>query len=472
MVMKKRLLYVVGVGGPPFEYVLPRLGRHADVHALVFVTLGKQQADELRRECAGVRFYEPHRKHGENQGNCNASDDIVNEARRIGASGIITFSEFAVIAVAEACSRLGLPGPGPNARYARDKWLMRNRWSDAGLPSPRFMKVASRKELETAASILGRPFLLKPAGRGGGIGQQVIRADTSLPQAWESLDTALGQATERGLADYCTDFDTEHCVAEEIIESTTESWYDESGYGDFLSVEGIVSQGVYHPLCITARPPSIPPFTETGALSPCTLAEHLQRKIEDCARRAVTALGLETCGTHTEMKLMANNELRLLETAARFPGSMAVALAETVFGIDLVGLLAAELLGEQQSYPDDMLVKGNGAAAALYLFAADARGNPWASLPPFCWENLDWAALMSAGTRAEVIPSQMIPHGSPMPAYYPGRGALGYAGSVYLTSTDPVTLLTDSNRVMNGLESAVRAEASRAVAESSPGNAS
>ena len=176
----------------------------------------------------------------------------------------------------------------------------------------------------------------------------------------------------------------------------------------------------------------------------------------------MAALGLDTCGTHTEMKLMANNELCLLETAARFPGSMAVTLAETVFGMDMVSLLAAELLGEQQPYPDAMLVTGKGAAGVLYLIAANTAGKPWASLPPLYWENLDWASLVSSETRVEVIRSQTIPNGSPMPAYSPGRGALGYAGAVYLTSRDPVTLLADSDRIMNGLESAACAAASRA----------
>jgi biotin carboxylase len=466
MVTRKKILYVIGASGPPFEYVLPKLARYADVYALVFATLRKEHEDEFRRRCKEVTFRRPHREQTDRDSNCSASDDIVSEARRIGASGIITFSEFAVIPVAEACSRLGLPGPGANVRYARDKWLMRSRWAEAGLPQPRFARVASLDDLAAAAGTLRRPFLLKTTGRGGGIGQYVVDTDTSLPEAWKSLDAVLDGASERGFADYCTSFDTSHYVAEEIIESTTESWYDEPGYEDFVSVEGIVSGGEYHPLCITARPPSIPPFTETGALSPCTLPEHLQRKIEDCARRAVTALGLDTCATHTEMKLMPGNELCLLETAARFIGSMGSALAEIVFGIDMISLLAGELLGERQSYPDAMLVSGNGAAGVIFLFAADARGKPWASLPPFHWRAIDWASLVSGQTRVHVMPSLMAPDGNPMPAYYPGKGSLGYAGSIYLTSRDPATLLSDRNRLVNGLESAARAAASRVASES------
>lgn len=457
MARKKKLLFVVGAGGPPFEYALPRLARHAEVYALTLIPLSKQQKDLLLRWCEEVSLGKPAKDGG------NAADQIANEARRIGANGVINFSEFAVVAVAEACSRLGLPSPGPNARYARDKWLMRKRWSEIGLRGPRFMKVTGLEDLKAAANTLQPPFLLKPAGRGGGIGQQIIGPGTSLRGAWESLHTALGQAAGNGIVEYCADFDTTHCVAEEIIESTTESWYDNQGYGDFLSVEGIVAEGVYHPVCINARLPSIPPFAEAGAVSPCVLPEHMQRKIEECARQAVDSLGLQTCGTHTEMKLMADNELCPIETAARLGGSMAVALVETVFGVDLIGMLAAEVLGDPQSYPERMLVAGNGAAASVFLFAADARGRPWVSPPPLWWETLDWSGLVSARTRVEVVRSQMIPNGSPVHAYRPGKGALSYFGAAYVTSPDPVTLLADANRLINGLESAARDEAAKAL---------
>lgn len=452
---RKRLLFVVGAGGPPLEYALPRFDKHAAVYALTFIPPTDRQAGVLREWCREVSVCEL------SPGEQGATDAIEREARRIKANGIIGLSEFTVVAVAQACLRLGLPGPGPNARYARDKWLMRTRWAEAGLVVPKFRKVAGLDDLETAARELRKPFLLKPSGRGGGIGQQIITDDTSLPAAWANLSTAVAQAASSGIVEYSDDFDTTHCVAEEIIESTIESWYDRPGYGDFLSVEGIVSGGVYHPLCINARLPAIPPFAETGAISPCVLLEPMQRKIEDCARRAVTALGLETCATHTEMKLMAENQLCVIETAARVGGSMAVALSEAVFGVDLVGLQAAEALGEPQDYPERMLVTGDGAASSIFLFAADIQGNPWSAQPRLWWETLDWSGLVSPGTQVEVVWSQMIPNGNPMPAYHPGKGALSYAGAVFARSSDPVTMLADANRLINGLEAAACEEDER-----------
>lgn len=138
----RKLIWLVGAGGPPFEYALPRLAGHADVYALVATGISARQDDVLRQWCADVTLLE---LAGRPE---NIVRDITRYARRISADGIITLSEFGVMAVAEACLELGLPGPGPNAALARDKWLMRQRWSEAGLPVPRFTKVTNLADLE------------------------------------------------------------------------------------------------------------------------------------------------------------------------------------------------------------------------------------------------------------------------------------------------------------------------------------
>jgi biotin carboxylase len=383
---------------------------------------------------------------------------IIEAARRYEADGIVTFSELAVIAVADACLALGLPGPGPNARLARDKWQMRKRWAETGVPVPGFMRVESVEDLEEARRTLTLPILLKPSGRGGGIGQQVIDATTDLEQALRNVDVELEQAAKRGIVEYSSaGKDFAHCVAEEIINATTESWYDDPRYGDYLSVEGIVARGVYHPINIMARMPTLPSFAETVAMSPCVLPEDLQRKIEQVATDAVNALGLETCATHTEIKLMAGNRTCLLETSARPGGGTATVKTEAVFGVDMISLQTSEALGMPQTYPERMLVEGKGAAATVYIIGADSTGKPWASPVPFQWKRLDWSTLVSPGSQVEIIRTAMPPDGTVIHPYHPGSGALNNAGTVLLHSPDPQTLLTDSYRLMDEMEAALLA---------------
>jgi biotin carboxylase len=454
----KKLLWVIGAGGAPFEYALPRLAALADVYAFAATGINAEQEALLGQWCSDViRFdkVEPRE---------DITTALIEAGRRYGVHGIITFSELAVIAVAEACLALGLPGPGPNARLARDKWLMRKRWAETGVPVPRFMRVENVGDLEEARRTLTLPILLKPSGRGGGIGQQVIDATTPLEQALHSVEVELEQAARRGVVEYSSaGKDFAHCVAEEIIDATTQSWYDDPRYGDYLSVEGIVARGVYHPISITARLPTLPSFAETIATSPCVLREDLQRKIERVAADAVNALGLQTCATHTELKLMSGNRMCLLETSARTGGGTATTICEAVFGIDMISLQTGEALGIAQTYPERMLVEGKGGAAAVYLFAADSKGTPWASPLPLHWKRLDWSTLISPESHVEVIRTAMPPDGTVITPYHAGGGALNYAGSVLLHSPDPQTLLADSYQLMDNLEAAVVAARDSAV---------
>lgn len=443
--MRKTLLFVVGVGGPPLEHLLPRLRKCADVHALVIGPSSDLTRRLLTNECRSVRFAEAE--------NGDVVDEVVDTCQRIGADGVVTFSEFTVSTVAQACVRLGMPGAGPNVRYSRDKYLMRSRWAEAGVNVPRFRRVRDERELAAARDELKLPFLLKPSGRGGAIGQRVITADTDLGTAWRSVRKALSQAAGSGIVEHSRSLDVDHCVAEEIIESTIESWYDEPSYADFLSVEGVVARGVYHPISITSRFRTVPPFIETGAQTPSVLPEHLQRKIEECAREAVDALRLETCGTHTEIKLMPNNELCLLESSARFGGIMVVGQVEHVFGIDMVTLLAKELLGEPQEYPERMLVGGDRSAASIFIIAADSHGNPWRTLPKFAWSSYDWHRLVSPRTTVEVVPSLSRPSGERMLPYHPVSGAMSSGVEAFLVGSDVTTLREDAYRIMDNLES-------------------
>lgn len=67
-------------------------------------------------------------------------------------------------------------------------------------------------------------------------------------------------------------------MASKIVSDTTQSWYDTPGYGDYVSVEGLVADGMYYPVCVTGRLPTIPGFTDLGTQSPSVLPESLQRK--------------------------------------------------------------------------------------------------------------------------------------------------------------------------------------------------
>ncbi|MEU7577104.1 GNAT family N-acetyltransferase [Streptomyces sp. NPDC041068] len=445
----KRLLFVAGRSGPSLDYALPLLAATASVHAVILSPVDAFAHGQLDRYCVDVT------DRGDDPDPVAA---LTEHAELIGAHGLLTFSEYAVRPVAEACLRLGLPGPGVNAVRARDKWLMRLRWQRAGVPVPRFRRVGSLGDLQRAKDRLAAPFLLKRADGAGSIGHVVVDGDTDIAAVWHRSLEVDRAACRDGFGDYAQGEHAPSFVAEELIASTTASWYDAEGegtrgYGDYVSVEGMVAGGVYHPVCVTGRLPTVAPFTELSNQAPCVLPERLQRVVEEHARRAVDALGLDTCATHTELKLMAGERVSLLETAARVGGAMVTREVAEVFGVDLITLQAREALGEPQKYPERMLVTAHGrAAASLALIATDSRGTPWRTLPRFDWRTFGWSSLVSPGTTVEVAEGSTVPDGAAMPRYDAASAALSIGGIAYVTAKDAATLKDDTYRILDGLE--------------------
>src|ERR671933_1819332 len=207
------------------------------------------------------------------------------------------------------------------------------------------------------------------------------------------------------------------------------------------------------------RLPSIPPYVELGFPAPVTLDEDRQRRIEELARAAVDALELEDCATHLEIKLQRDRGLCLLENAARLGGAMVPRVVHEAFGVDLIDLLLTALLGGEPELPQRMLTSGGAqqAVASLMLLATDSAGNPWSSLPPFRPDRVDWRRLTSPGTEAEIVTGMTLPSGSPMPSFSPTAGTRNYAGTLFLRAPDPATLQADCFRIVDGLETELRA---------------
>jgi biotin carboxylase len=427
--------------------LLPRLVSHAIVDVLVACEPLPWQRMLLERLCRRVEDADPH---------VPLSAEIVRTATRFSSDGVLTFSEFCVVPTAEACLLLGLPGPGEGAAQSRNKLLMRQAWERAGVPNPAFLPVDSADELAAARRALGGPVIVKSALGAGSIGQAILAVGSDATSAWHAIEAAELYARSRGLYEKGL-FHGPRFIVEEIIQSTSEGWYEAPGYGDYLSVEGLVVGGVYHPICLTARLPTVPVFVELSNQAPCTLPEHLQHRIAEVCRRAVDALGLDTCATHTEVKLMLDGSVRMLESAARVGGAAVTRELVEVFGVDLLTLQLTAALGERPALPDRLQTGADarGAAASLSVIAADSTGRPWSALPPFVPDLVDWSELVSPGTTVELVKGVSQEPGSPLPRYHPNTGVLAHAGLLFLCAPDPLTLRADSVRVLDGLEEAM-----------------
>lgn len=441
-----KVLLVHAKGGPPLGHVLTRTAARAEVHLLALSALPPAVAGSARRLCASVVTPADVRRR-------DLVSLIVSRAGAVGADAVLTFSEYAVVAVAEACEALGLAGAGGACALARDKRLMRRVWREHGLPQPEFRAVATEADLREAAADLPGPLLLKAAWSAGSTAHQIIRSPHEVSGAWRRSREVMAESAELGYAElHVAEVDADF-VVERIVTGTAADWFDEPGWGDYVSVEGVVADGVFHPVCLSGRMPTVEPFTERAGITPAPLSRDAQDRVVALARRAVDALGLRDCGTHTEIKLGADGRMWLIETAARFGGAMTVPQIEEVFGLDLVGMLVDQLLGRPVGWPEQVLgpARARGAAGSLVVLAVDGRGEAWRERKVWDFPVVEADVPLSGGSELSVVAESSLPDGSVVPVYDPAAGANTMAALCLLSAADPKTVLRDFEALVDAL---------------------
>ncbi|MFJ3231211.1 acetyl-CoA carboxylase biotin carboxylase subunit family protein [Streptomyces sp. NPDC086787] len=441
-----KVLYVHAKGGPPVGHALTRVAARSAVHLLALSELPPGVADGAAGLCASA-VTAP-----EADGR-DLVELITSRAREVGADAVLTFSEYAVVAVAEACRKLGLKGAGAAADLARDKRLMRATWDRHGIPQPRFRAVTSLSELEQATTELSCPLLLKAAWSAGSTAHQIIDKPEDAPHAWRRSREVMAESAQLGFAELHVSGASEDFIVEEIVTGCAEEWFDGPGWGDYVSVEGVVVDGVFRPVCLSGRMPTVAPFTERAGITPAALGNGAQRGIVELARRAVDALGLENCGTHTEIKLGADGRMWVIETAARFGGAMTVPQIEEVFGLDLVGMFTDQLLGGSPSWPKRALTPADatGAAGSLVVLAVNGDGTPWSRRHRWDSSVVVRTAPVGTGSTLSVVRESSLPDGSPVPVYDPAAGANTMAGLCLLSADRPQSVVRDFTALVDAL---------------------
>lgn len=456
---KKKILYVYAPAGPPLDYCFPKIAQRGDVYTCIVSRPSDFNLEILRRHSVEVFDFSE-------LGPAKALQEVWQVANKVQADAIFTFSEFLLKSVSEMALKMGLRGVGPNIEFGRNKVAMRERWKTAGVPQPEFRAISSIEEIGRVAE-LRFPVLIKLAYGAGSIGQQIVQHIADVGPAVELLLAATEAARKAGKHEFSEHGRFPQLIAEEIIPSTTASWYDVDGYGDYLSVEGLVRDGVYHPLAMTGRLRTIAPFTELGNVAPCVLDDGKKAKIVELMRVAVNALEFQNCATHTEIKLMANGEVSFLETAARMGGVAIAKELDTVFGIDYVDLFLSVILGENARIPSFEESKPRCAAASVAVIGCDSTGEPWRGPRLFTPRSVNWGELVNGLADIQIQTAQSVPDGTEVQPYDTSGGLLNYASQAFLVSQEPESLKSAAYLLIDGLEARLpksRAAASYSIA--------
>src|SRR6185295_1492601 len=222
-------------------------------------------------------------------------------------TGVVCWGDRDVEGTAHIAAALGLPGHTPAAAAgARNKAVFRESLARAApeiTVRSRAIQRADREALASAASHVGFPAVLKPAGASSSKG--IFRVDdiAALRQAVDQLT-----AYTRPEMDPIFRFYPGLALLEEFIE------------GSEHSVDGLLSDGELIAATVTDKWVEPRHSLEYMQVHPSALAQQTQDAALAAARSAASAIGLGTGAFHLEFRVAPNQSLRVLELNARTGG--------------------------------------------------------------------------------------------------------------------------------------------------------
>jgi biotin carboxylase len=221
---------------------------------------------------------------------------------------VVGVDEASVITAAHVAEGLQTQWRNPVAsvQATRDKRVLRQRLTDAGLPQPRFVATdvdANEAAVGAALAVVGLPCVVKPVDLAASRG--VIRANTNADV------TAAVRRVGDLLRTICTDGSTPPLLIERYVD------------GAEVAVEALVRDGVLDVIALFDKPDPLtgPFFEETLYVTPSRLAQPSQLAVIGAVRAAVSALGLRNGPVHAEVRI-AGDAAVVVEVAARSIGGL------------------------------------------------------------------------------------------------------------------------------------------------------
>ncbi|MGH3831407.1 MAG: ATP-grasp domain-containing protein, partial [Pseudonocardiaceae bacterium] len=237
------------------------------------------------------------------------------------ADAVLTLSEPHLRAVTEAATRLGVPGEDPAAAaLLRDKYQVRQRLAQAGVPQPRFGHASSVAQALAVANEIGYPVVAKPVDGSGSI----------------NVGIAAGPAELAEMARTIVEYESYG----RSVTSRRTILVEEYVPGPVVSCEVLTTDGRHELYGCTNRILSEPPWAvELGGCFPAELAE--QAAVFEVCKAALRAVELRRSISHTEIVLGPRGPL-IIEINGRLVGGyipemMSLVLDRSIY-LDLIEL--------------------------------------------------------------------------------------------------------------------------------------
>ena len=263
-------------------------------------------------------------------------------------AAVVGVDDVTAAAAAAIAERLGLRASAPAAvAAARDKFQMRQCLAAAGLPVPRFRRIALGENPVLAARGVAFPCVLKPLSLSASRG--VIRANTT-----EQFVVAFRRIAALLVRDdvAVTGDAARYLLAEEYVP------------GLEVALEGLLIGGTLHVLALFDKPDPLegPFFEETIYVTPSRLPDVVQEAIRTTTARACAGLGLTEGPVHAELRVNDDGPW-VLEVAARSIGGLCSRTLRFGTGMTLEEIILRHALG----WPIATLERERPAAGVMMI---------------------------------------------------------------------------------------------------------
>jgi biotin carboxylase len=249
---------------------------------------------------------------------------------------------------AAIAERLGLrTNPMAAVAAARNKHEMRQCLAAAGVPEPRFRRIALDEDPFQAARGVAFPCVLKPLALSASRG--VIRAN-NVDQFMAAI-RRIAALLRRSDVEVSGDA-ARYLLAEQYIP------------GLEVALEGLLMGGTLHTLAIFDKPDPLegPFFEETIYVTPSRLPAGIQARITSVSAAACAALGLSEGPVHAELR-MNDDGPWVIEVAARSIGGLCSRTLRFGTGMSLEELILRHALG----WPIDSLDRERRPAGVMMI---------------------------------------------------------------------------------------------------------
>lgn len=256
---------------------------------------------------------------------------------------------------AAIAEHLGIPFHSPEVvRRCHDKTAMREQLNASGVEKTPFRRVADAGELADFYAEVGPPLLVKPSRGRASAGIATVRSEGDVESAFATSHDATAPRLEPSLP-----------LAERFVE------------GPEFSVEAVTHQGHHYVFAITEKFKDEATKVELGHVVPARIPEVDADRILAHVRACLTALGITSGITHTEVILGPDGPV-LVETHLRQAGDEIAELVEIATGVDITELFLRQIAGESIAEREEVASRAERphyrAAGAIRYLAPPPSG--------------------------------------------------------------------------------------------------